>query len=144
MVSSAPFDPVTLGGTTTSARAYASLLYVDAMPIGAGDYAGQAFDVVLAATTGGAVYADIDAFDTPCSPQPVAAGTVLWKTQIAAPSIVPTFDGGLPLGVLSTPALDPATFRLYVAAMDAAGGTPLWRVYGLDATTTGSRSTASP
>jgi hypothetical protein len=130
--SSPPFDTVTLSGKVYSGRAYGSPLYADGMPIEAGAYAGQTFDVLFAATTSGVVYA-VNAFDTPCAPQKVAAGTVLWKASIATPAIVHGLDGGLPLGVLSTPVLDLAAHRLYVAAMDAGNGAPVWRVYALDA-----------
>jgi hypothetical protein len=128
--SSPLFDTVTLNGQTYTGRMYASPLYADDLTIQGGPFGGQAFDVVFAAATNGFVYA-VDAFAAGCS---VPAGAVLWKTQLAAPVLVPELDGALPLGVLSTPVLDTAALRLYVAAMDGASGTPVWSLFALDAT----------
>jgi hypothetical protein len=58
------------------------------------------------------------------------AGTFLWKTRLTTPVQIPDLDGGLPLGVLSTPIADLAARppRLYVTAADERG----WSVFALD------------
>jgi hypothetical protein len=128
---SAPFGEVTLEGATLPAHAYASLLYADDFPIG--PLGGARLSVVFAATNNGDVCA-IAAFDAQTSTHLVHAGSVLWRTRLAAPLLVPLLDGQLPLGVLGTPVLDPSATpaRLYVVAIDASTG---WSVYALDATT---------
>ncbi len=131
--SSAKFDSLTLNGRSYAGRMYASPLYMDDLTISGGEFDAQRFDAVIAATSNGAVYA-VNAFAAKCSRGAAPAGAVLWKSQLATPAVVAALDGGVPLGVLSTPALDPATLRLYVAAMDApSGAAPIWKVYALDA-----------
>jgi hypothetical protein len=127
--SSPPFDSVSLG-QTYGGRSYASPLYADDVAVATPRFTGR-FDVIFAGTTSGVVYA-VDAVDTTCSGGDVAAGTTLWSTTVASPTIVPGLDGGSPLGVLSTPALDPAAGRLYVTALDASGGQPVWKLDALD------------
>jgi hypothetical protein len=58
------------------------------------------------------------------------AGTFLWKTRLTTPVEVPNLDGGLPLGVLSTPVADLTAQppRLYVTAADGSG----WKAFALD------------
>lgn len=130
---SAPFDDVTLGGTTFPAHAYASPVYADDFPVGSPG--GPTLSVVFVATTNGDVYA-VAAFDaqTSESARLVKAGSVLWHTRLGTPLVVPLLDGGLPLGVLSTPFLDASATppRLYVVANEATFG---WSAYALDATT---------
>ena len=124
------FDTATFD-RTYAGRMYASPLYADDVAIESGEFQGR-FDVVFAATTSGVVYA-VDAFDAPCSQGSVSAGTTLWKSVVARPAIVPGLDGGSPLGVLSTPVLDSSAGRLYVAALDASKGPPVWKLVALDA-----------
>src|SRR5262249_60204029 len=52
----------------------------------------------------------------------------VWRAQLGTPSIAP-FDGNLPLGVLSTPAVDVDAGRVYVVAADAQRG---WQAFALD------------
>jgi hypothetical protein len=109
---SEPLDSAVINGTTYPPRIYASPLYVD--------------NVVIVATTNGWVYAV-----SACNPGGVPAGTILWRTQLTTPAVVPGLDGGAPLGVLATPFadLDAKPPRLYVTSMDAAAG---WQVFALD------------
>ncbi len=130
---SPPLDDVVIGGTRYAPHLYASPLYVDALTLAAGDFAGATVSAVFAATSNGYAYA-INACGRDVGGRHVAAGTILWRTQLSTADVVPSLDGGVPLGVLSTPALDldATPPRLYVAAMDAAAG---WQVLALDATT---------
>jgi hypothetical protein len=127
---SPPLDQVSVGGAIYPAHAYASPLYADDVPMG--PCAGAPLSVVFAATTSGYVYA-VNAFAATVGATSLAPGTILWSTPLGAPRVVPKLDGGVVLGILSTPVLDTHASppRLYVAAIDAAAG---WRVYALDAT----------
>jgi hypothetical protein len=112
---------------------YASPLYADGVTIRSGAVDGVSMSVVFAATSNGTVYA-LNAFAIACTAGSIPAGAILWKTQLVAPSVVSGLDGGVPLGVLSTPALDVAASKLYVAAMDRPnGGAAVWKVFALDA-----------
>jgi len=123
-------DSIAIGGQTYAPHAYASPLYADDVPI---LECGARMSVLFVATSNGYVHA-ISAFDATANGGFVKAGTVLWSTALSTPIVIPKLDGGMPLGVLSTPVLDlgasPPT--LYVAAIDAARG---WQVHALDATT---------
>lgn len=128
--SSAPFDAC----SGRPGRMYASPLYADDVRIQGGPYGGMSFSVVFAATSNGTVYA-LNAFAAPCDGGAIAAGTMLWKTQLVTPSIVENLDGGIALGILSTPALDTSASVLYLTAMDRPGGAPpVWKVFALDIT----------
>jgi hypothetical protein len=122
--SSPQLDSVTLSGTTYEPHLYASPLYVDNLAITAGPHAGPTFRVVFAATSTGFVYA-INAFDTG-----VPAGTILWSRSLGQPT--PTLDGGVTVGVLSTPTIDLAANRLYVASDVTDGSGRNWKVFALD------------
>jgi hypothetical protein len=123
-------DAALIGGTDYAARAYASPLYADDVPMG--PCGGAPLSVVFAATSNGFVYA-VNAFAATVNGGAIAPGAILWSASLGTPLVVPKLDGGVPLGVLSTPFLDMQSTppRLYVAAADAAIG---WRVYALDAT----------
>lgn len=129
---SPPLDAATIGGRSYAPHLYASPLYVDELPLTAGSWRGATVSAILAATSNGVAYA-INACGRDIGGRHLAAGTILWSTQLTTPAVVPSLDGGVPLGVLSTPALDLAASppRLYVASMDAAAG---WQVLALDAT----------
>ncbi len=128
---SQPFDTVTIGSTTYAPHLYASPLYVDSVTMSSGAFSGRTFSVVFAATSNGFVYA-VNAFAT-TGPNPVAAGTILWRTKLGNPAVVSSLDGGVPVGVLATPVIDIAHTpgHLYVASADSANG---WQVFGLDIT----------
>src|SRR5260370_500685 len=96
--SSAPFDEC--GGYP--GRMYASPVYADDILIRGGRFDGATASVVFAATGNGTVYA-LNAFSVSCITGSLPAGAILWKTQLVTPSVVPGLDGGVPLGVLSTP-----------------------------------------
>ena len=53
---SPPLDSVTIGGTVFPPHLYATPLYVDTIQITRGDYAGQTFSVVFAATSNDDVF----------------------------------------------------------------------------------------
>jgi hypothetical protein len=124
-------DAVTIGGASYEPHLYASPLYVDDLRLtGGGPLDGRQFRTVIAATGNGFVYA-INAFEA----DGVPAGTILWKRFLGTPSRM-IQDGGPPIGVLGTPAIDlearpPA---IYVAADTAPPPFPTrsWRVFALD------------
>jgi len=128
---SPPLDSVVLGGRTYPPHLYATPLYVDAVLITGGAYAGGQFSAVFAATTNNYVYA-INAFDSP-GPPAVPAGTILWSQSLGTPTNS-GLDGGVAVGILGTPIIDLSATppRLYVAA-DAITDTPrAWKVFALD------------
>jgi hypothetical protein len=126
--SSAPFDAC----AGAPGRMYSSPLYADDVRIRGGPYDGMSFSVVFGATSNGTVYA-LNAFAVACDGGAVAAGTTLWKTQLVLPSVVANLDGGIALGILSTPVIDPAAAVLYVTAMARPGkGPPVWEVFAVD------------
>lgn len=122
-------DSVQIGGATFPPHLYASPLFVDSVTMSGGAFAGVNFHVVYAGSSNGFVYA-INAVATTGS-NPVAAGTILWKRQLNAPS--GKLDGGIPLGILGTPTIDLAASpaRMYVASQDATHG---WQVFAVDIT----------
>jgi hypothetical protein len=94
---SASFDHATIGGVDFPPHLYASPLYDDASRS------------ILAATSNGWVYS-----------LSTADGHLHWSLKLADPYVVKDVDGGMALGILSTPALDVAARRLYVVAQSAA------------------------
>jgi hypothetical protein len=108
---------------------YASPLYVDSVTLSTGTLTGKSFSVVFAATSNGFVYA-VNAFTTSNAP----AGTILWKTQLGAPSVPSNLDGGVQVGVLSTPVIDLSANppRLYVASADSVSMS--WQVFAINIT----------
>jgi hypothetical protein len=124
-------DSVTPSGAVYTPHIYASPLYVDRVPITGGPYAGSTLGVVFTATSNGYVYA-IKAYD-PDGIIDDPPGTILWKTSLGQPEVI-RLDGGVPVGVLGTPAIDLSTSppRLYVASdvSDASGQN--WKVFALD------------
>jgi hypothetical protein len=124
-------DQITIGNTTYSPKMYASPLYVDAVTLSAGPYAGRTTNAVIAATSNGYIYA-INASKTSGN-NSIAAGTILWKTKLTNAEIVSSLDGGVAVGVLGTPIIDISTSpaRVYVASDDASAG---WEVFALDLT----------
>lgn len=127
---SEPFAPVTVEGRAFAPHAFASPLYVDDLLLTRPPWAGRRFAVVFAATSSGDIYA-LNAFDDRCGAR---AGTVLWRRRLSDPGVAPDLEGGLPVGVLSTPVIDRAANppRLYAASMDARAG---WQVFALDLAT---------
>jgi len=125
------FDAVAIGGVTYPPHLYASLLYADDVAISAGPHAGSSFRVIFAATSNGYVYA-VNGFAT-AGANPLPAGAVLWSRSLCAPGINSNLDGGVPVGILGTPAidLDHAPPRLYAACDDRVSG---WQVFALDLT----------
>ena len=119
-------DSAQIGVTTYIPKLYASPLYVDSVALSSGVYAGHSFSMVIATTSNGFVYA-VNA--SPANGVP--AGTILWKAKLTNPEVVPTLDGGVPMGVMGTPVVDVSSSpaRVYVASDDAAAG---WRVFALD------------
>jgi hypothetical protein len=128
--SSPVFDTGTLdGGGVFAGRMFASPIYADGIPITAGPAAGKTLSIVFGATVNGGLYA-VNAFDGNCVP----AGTILWKAQLGVPASEPYIDSRpTPLGILSTPALDSSSFTLYAAAIDQSSGSPVWKVFAVDA-----------
>jgi hypothetical protein len=117
---SPPLDSIDIDGVSYPPHLYASPLYVDDALLSGG----QRASIVVAATSNGFVYAAAAG----AAPTP---GAIVWRRQLGTPAVVPRLDGGVPLGILSTPIidLDARPARLYVAAADAAQG---WQVFALD------------
>ena len=111
------------------AHAYASPLYVDAVTISSGRYAGGTFSVVLAATSNNFVYA-VNAFATTVGSAEVPAGTILWSHNLGTPATNTNLDN-VPLGILGTPTVDTSAMppRLYVVSADVSAG---HQVFALD------------
>ena len=125
------FDGLVIAGTTYLPHLYASLLYADDVAISAGPQAGASFRTIFAATSNGYVYA-VNGFAT-AGASPLPAGAILWSRRLCAPAINPYLDGGVPVGILGTPAIDMdrAPPRLYAACNDRASG---WQLFALDLT----------
>ncbi|MBK8234434.1 MAG: hypothetical protein IPK74_02655 [Deltaproteobacteria bacterium] len=121
---SPPLDSETFDGITYPPHVYASPLWIDELPQAAGS-----IRAVLTATSNGWVYA-IAADDRSCRSCGPAPGDILWRTRVGDAAPVERLDGGMPMGVLSTPAYDPGTARLYVVALDRRDG---WSAFALDA-----------
>src|SRR5918911_5701945 len=116
--SSPVFDSLDLDGVSYAPHLYASPLYVDDVLLTGGDFAGHTVSVVVAATSNGYVYA------VAAGSADVAPGTVAWRRQLGTAAVVPHLDGGVPMGILSTPIIDPDArpARLYVVAAHAVPG----------------------
>ena len=112
--SSPPLDGIDIDGVSYPPHLYASPLYVEA---------GQGEAIILAATSNSVVYAVAASGSRP--------GAIVWRRALGTPVVLKALDGGLPLGILSTPSidLDVQPPRLYVAALDAVQG---WQVFALD------------
>ena len=106
-------------------RLYASPLYIDGVRMTSGQYRGDDFSVVFAATSNGYVYAINAARNGD-----VAAGRILWRARLGVPCrLQPAPLDGVPTGILSTPAIDVARQRLYVTHCDP---DKRWQAYALD------------
>ncbi len=106
-------------------RLYASPLFVDSVPMSAGQHRGEEFPVVFAASSNGFVYA-INAARS----GDVAPGRILWRTRLGAPChLQPAPLDGVPTGILSTPAIDVARQRIYVTHCDPG---KRWQAYALE------------
>jgi hypothetical protein len=128
---SAPFDSVSVGGKIYPPRMYASPLYIDGVTLTSGTYAGQHVSMVVAATSNGYLYA-VNPFARNDAAV-IAAGYTFWATKLTNPEIIPSLDGGVPLGIMGTPVIDTSASpaRVYVASDDATAG---WQVFALDIT----------
>ncbi len=101
-------DAVTIDGVVYPPRIYASPLLANGR--------------LYTATSNGWVYA-IETADGP------EQGTIAWSTSVVTPGVVDRLDGGVPLGVLSTPVIDVQAGALYVVGLDATAG---WQAIALD------------
>ena len=118
--SSPALDTVDLDGVSYTPHLYASPLYVDDAQLSGGARAA----LVIAATSNGFVYAIAAGPSAP-------PGTILWRRQLGRPSINRHLDGGIPMGILSTPIVDleAQPQRLYAVAADEVRG---WQAFVLD------------
>jgi hypothetical protein len=132
------FAAAVVGSTPYAPHLYASPLYADDVAIAAGPYAGARASVVFAATSNGDVFA-VNAVGTSCGVA-VPYGAILWSRRLAEPSLVADstlpagLDGGVVLGVMSTPVLDAAAGILYVVTQS---GESAWLAFALDVRTGG-------
>jgi len=111
-------DSVVIGGTTYAPRIYATPLFVENAPAPR-----CSLDLAYVATTNAFVYAIATKKSACASP-----GEIVWSTKLGTADVA-AFDGGMPLGVLSTPHIELAAQRLYVTSMDATAG---WQAFALD------------
>jgi type 1 glutamine amidotransferase len=119
-------SPVLDGIQGAEPHLYASPLYVDRVKLTAAPHQGRTFSLLFSATSTGFVYA-IHAFKQ----HGVAPGTILWKTQLAGACASSSYP---PIGVLSTPVIDPTRNTLYVThCSDAVDHFSfVYKVYALD------------
>jgi hypothetical protein len=123
---SPPFDDATIDGKTYPPLAYASPLFARDVRTGRG-----ISDVVYAATSSGFVYGVFAPRAVATTdPSGIKPGEFLFSTKLVTPASIPRLDGGVAIGVLSTPVLDVDAMRLYVVAYDAQLG---WLAFGLSA-----------
>lgn len=106
------FDSITVNGKIYHPHLYASPLYVDRVTVTGGAYAGGTFHVVYAASSNGFVYA-VNA-SRPSAPGVAAPGAILWKRRLNTPG--GSLDGGVALGILSTPVIDLTWQAMYLVA----------------------------
>ena len=105
------------------AHCYAAPLYLDALVLKTPAWTGT-IRAVIAGTSNAWVYC-IAAENAGGH----AAGAILWRTSLGAPAHV--IDGGVPMGILSTPLIDRTADCIYVsAATDGAGGKG-WKLFAL-------------
>jgi hypothetical protein len=121
--SSPQLDHAVVGGHDYAPHLFASPLYIENVRISPELYS----SVIIAATTNAFIYAIQS--DFACGDAVSPPGTILWKTALGSPTFVPGLDGGMPLGVLSTPFVDLTSGRIYVASADAQAG---WQVWAID------------
>ncbi len=98
---------------TVDATVYAQPLYVPRLTIN-----GALHNLVIVATLNNSVYA----FDADTSQ------TQLWHTTLGLPVTL----GGMKIGILGTPAVDPALNSIFVVALSAEGDTPVYTLYALN------------
>ncbi len=122
------FDEAVIDGRPYEPISYASPLYASSVRVAMADGDAQ-LPVVFAATSTGWVYAV--AADEAIGSCELHPGDLLWRTSVARPMPLERLDGGVPIGVLSTPVLDldASPPRIYVTALDADEG---WQVSALD------------
>lgn len=99
-------------------RLFAAPLYMKAVTMTGGEYAGKTFSVAYAVTTTGYAYAISTAASAGVKP-----GTILWRKQLTTE---PCGKGRL--GNYATPVIDPKTNRLYVTSCSD----PQWQAHALD------------
>src|SRR5262249_41882582 len=121
--SSPQLDHVVVGGHDYAPHLFASPLYVENLRVSSTLYS----SVIIAATTNAFIYAIQSDFG--CGAEVPPPGPILWKTALGSPAFVPALDGGVPLGVLSTPFVDLTSGRIYVASADPDAG---WQVWAID------------
>lgn len=116
-------DVATIDGIDYPPHIYASPLLTDELA-----HDGGTIRAVLTATSNGYAYA-IAAEERACrrcGPEP---GAIIWSRRLVEPTALERLDGGMPMGVLSTPIHDPERARLYVVALDRRLG---WSAFALD------------
>ncbi len=140
LFNSPQFASYTSGNSTFPAHMYATPLYVDSVTLTAGSallnaaYAGATVSVIYACTTNDDVYA-VCAAGVVYNGTPIPAGTILWRTTLGSPETI-GLDGGIPMGVLATPTIDPTPGpgippTLYLTADTSNLG---WLAFALDIT----------
>ncbi len=123
-------DSITIGAQAYPPHIYATPLYVDRVAVTGGTYDGLTLSLVFVATSNAFAYA-INAFAMSFGTRDVPAGAIVWRARLGRADVVPSLDGGMPMGVLSTPVIDLCTSppRIYVVSMDATAG---WQTLALD------------
>jgi len=110
-------------------------LYLGGWTFTTGPYAGETKDVIIVASSNNAVYAFADG---------ASSATELWTTPLGTPMTRATSNIEAPLGVMSTPVLDPDNARMFVVAMiDDGTGTGHYEISCLDLDSGGVIQTAT-
>ncbi len=119
----------TVDGRAWTPRMYASPLYVDDVRVEAGRFTGTVLSLVIGATTANRVFA-VNAFERRCGGVDARPGEIVWDVELG-PATMADPDGGIPLGIVSTPAIDLSARppRVYVTALVGGAG---WRVFALE------------
>ncbi|MEQ9325207.1 MAG: hypothetical protein RIF41_38935 [Polyangiaceae bacterium] len=126
---SPPLDAAVLDGVRYPPLIYAAPLYLDDVVVSTSTLAEVALDLAFVVTSNGWLYAIATGADAACG---VARGDIVYRRQLVTPQPIERLDGGVPMGILSTPVIDRMAGRIYVAAHDAILG---WSVFALDLTT---------
>lgn len=123
---STPLDAAVLGGVRYPPLIYAAPLYLDDVVVSTSTLAEVTLDLAFVVTSNGWLYAIATGGEAPCG---VARGDIVYRRQLVTPQPIERLDGGVPMGILSTPVIDRVGGRIYVAAHDATVG---WSLFALE------------
>ena len=127
-----PWDP---GRLWAPAAVRGAPLYLGGWTFATGPHAGQTRDVIIVAASNNVVYAYADG---------TSSATQLWTSTLGTPMTRATSNIDAPVGIASTPVLDPDNARMFVMAMiDNGTGTGHYEISCLDLDSGGVIQTAT-